>query len=105
MCVSETDEEERVCECSCMYSPDPLTGHISGICPEAQQRPVSQQHCILVYWPCRSPAQRPLANAEKHVPTRWSEGGEDGGRRKRERELGGEVSMLQGESLKSLMML
>ena len=46
------------------YLPDPLTGHISGICPKAQQRPVSQQHSILVYWPFSSPAQRPLARAE-----------------------------------------
>lgn len=61
----------------CVYSPDPLTGHISGICPKAQQRPVSQQHCILVYWPLSSAAQRPLARAEKQVPTRWSEEGGD----------------------------
>lgn len=60
--------------CFCVYSPDPLTGHISGICPKAQQRPVSQQHCILVYWPFSSAAQRPLARAEKQVPIRWSEG-------------------------------
>lgn len=52
------------------YLPDPLTGHISGICPRAQQRPVSQQHCIFVYWPFSSAAQRPLASAEKQVPTR-----------------------------------
>lgn len=38
----------------------------------AQQRPESQQHCILVYWPGRSPAQRPPIRAEKHVPIRWS---------------------------------
>lgn len=53
-------------------SPEPLTGHISGIWPKAQQRPVSQQHCIFVYWPFSSAAQRPLARAEKQMPTRWS---------------------------------
>lgn len=63
-----------LCFYVCFYSPDPLTGHISGICPRAQQRPVSQQHCILVNWPLSSAAQRPLARAEKQVPTRWSEG-------------------------------
>lgn len=56
-----------------LFLPDPLTGHISGICPRAQQRPVSQQHCIFVYCPFSSAAQRPLASAEKQMPTRWSE--------------------------------
>lgn len=63
--------------CFRVYLPEPLTGHISGISPKAQQRPVSQQHCILVYWPLSSAAQRPLARAEKQVPTRWSERGGD----------------------------
>lgn len=62
-----------LCPVFLVYSPEPLTGHISGTCPRAQQRPVSQQHCILVYWPVSSAAQRPLARAEKQVPTRWSE--------------------------------
>lgn len=66
----ETQHIHVLCPVSRAYSPDPLTGHISGICPNAQQRPVSQQHCILVYWPESSAAQRPFARAEKQVPTR-----------------------------------
>lgn len=73
-----------------LYSPEPLTGHISGICPRAQQRPVSQQQCILVYWPLCSAAQRPLARAEKQVPTRWS-------KEKRKRISGNKVSWQDGD--------
>ena len=40
-----------------------------------QQRPGSQQHCILVILPGSSCAQRPFTRPEKHVPVLWSKHG------------------------------
>ncbi|TNN89340.1 hypothetical protein EYF80_000628 [Liparis tanakae] len=56
-------EEVNLCFLLERNCPDPLTGHISGICPRAQQRPVSQQHCILL-----PPCDRALGSKHRQSP-------------------------------------
>lgn len=60
------------------HSPELRGGQNSGTGPAAQHLPLSQQHCLWVKWPARSPAQRPMIRTKKQVPARWSVEGAGG---------------------------